>query len=220
MRTKNIEHKIALWTQMQSIVFDIENRNHSILSFSTVIPVALTLATLALDRETGSLFCTQIWIYALIPAMLLFAMFSGAFHNKYSAILRGYLAGLEESINKDIDEEIFLWNKGYSELFHGKFFLSNDTIGCLYSLVAVIAPGYCFYNLFAQTNYYLLITAYLIIYVAFLFIFLYDLSSNGKSKYYAKIYFFLHHSVENDEWKANYREADIRLIEKIIKQKQ
>lgn len=220
MNEKNIEHKITLWTQMQSIVFDIENRNHSILGFSTVIPVALTLATLVLDREDFSSHAAQLCIYALIPAMLLFAMFSGAFHNKYSAILRGYIAGLEESINKDIAEEAFLWNKGYSELFHGRFFLSNDSIGFLYSLVAVVAPSYCFYNLFAQTNYYLLTAMYLLVYVVFLSIFLYDLSSNGKSKEYAKIYFFLHHSAEEDEWKVNYRQADIRLIEKVIKKKQ
>ena len=215
----NIDKKIALWSQMQSIVFEIDSRNHNILGFGTVIPVALTLATLVLDGEQFSSHTAMICSYALIPATLLFAMFSGAFNNKYSAILRGYIAGLEESINKDITEEVFLWNKGYSELFHGRFFLTNDAIGILYSLIAIVAPVYCFYNLFVRTNFYFLITVYLIVYAVFLVIFLYDLFSNSKSKEYAKIYFFLHHNVDDDNWKETFRQSDIRLIEKIIKKK-
>lgn len=216
MEANNLNHKIALWTQMQSFVVEIENRNHSILNFGSILSVAFTVASMAIDEKEYNM---PAYLYAIVPAIVLLVMFSATFHNKYSAILRGYIAGLEESINKDIREEVFLWNKGYNQLFHGRFFFTNDSIGALYSLVAFIAPGYCFYNLFTQTSADLYISAYLIIYIAFLLIFLYDLFTNGKSKKYAMIYFFLHQNVGDDDWKDKYRISDIRLIERIINKK-
>ena len=216
----NLEQKISLWQQLQSMVMEIENRNHSILNFNTVIPIILTVVAMLMNGEGKNTEEKFLALYILAPAMLLFAMFSGAFHNKYSAILRGYIAGLEETINQEIKENVFIWNTGYSELFHGNFFLTNDAVGILYFLVAVAVPVVCFSNLFRKTNnsvfVVFVLALYLAIYAAFLFIFVRDLLTNGRSKRYAKIYFYLHHAKDDQSWRQKFRPADIKKIEKAI----
>lgn len=218
MSKSNVEHKISLWSQMQSMVMNIEERNHKMLGLSTITPTVFTLIA-SMNGENG--YINQFFlmcIYAIMPLILLYAVFSGAFNNKYSALVRGYLAGLEESINKELGEEIFIWNKGYSELFHKRFFLTNDLISILYGAIVIIVPVFCFYNLFIHFECDILIIIYVAVYVAFLSISLFDLLTNGKSKKYARIYYFLH-NFEEDERYNEFDVKDVNLIKSVLKRK-
>lgn len=148
---------------------------------------------------------------------MLFVIYLITFNNKYSAIIRGYLAGLEESINNDLKESIFLYNKGYHELCHGKFFLTNDIIALLYGFVVIAIPTFCFYSLMInQIKNKILIAIYIVCYIAFLSIFLYDLLTNGKTKKYAKIYFCLYNK-ETITLDNSFQRKDIDLIKETIK---
>lgn len=218
MDNKSIEYKISLWNQLQSMVVGIENRTHSMLSFGTIISTVLALVTLlfgAGNTNSDKLFMCA---YALVPLILLFAMFLAAFNNKYSALIRGYLAGLEEHINEEIGEEVFIWNKGYSELCHGKFFVTNDSVGFLYGIIVVLLPGFCFYSLMLEFKHPILISVYFLVYGAFLLIFLYDLMTNGSAKKYAKIYFYLYNN-DNTKLYQEFSQSDVEKIHKLLKNK-
>lgn len=215
MNNKSIEYKISLWNQLQSMVVNTENRTHSMLSFGTIISTVLALVTLLFgtgNTNSDKLFTCA---YALVPLILLLAMFLAAFNNKYSALMRGYLAGLEEHINEEIGEEIFIWNKGYSELCHGRYFLTNDSIGFLYGIIVILLPVFCFGSLLLKFKYPILIGIYILVYVVFSLVFLRDLMTNGNAKKYAKIYFYLYN---NDDIKLHqeFPQSDIK---KLLKNK-
>lgn len=210
MNTEKIEYKITLWTQMQTMVISIEERNHRMLGFGTVVPAVVALMAAVIGHE--GYFNQELinCICIIMPLILLFATFSGAFNNKYSALIRGYLAGLEESINADLKEEVFIWNKGYSELFHKRFFPTNDIICWLYSIVTVTISILCFYDLFFYFN-RLITIIYALVYICFSAVFLFDLLTNGKTKKYAKIYFYLY-NIRNKE---KYKEFDTKSVDLI-----
>lgn len=214
-KTTRLEQKVLLWKQMQSMVITIEERNHKMMSFGTVVPAIVTVLNILFEKSTNEMYLNfYICTYLAIPLIMLLVIYHITFNNKYSAIIRGYLAGLEESINKDLKETLFLYNKGYEELCHGKFFLTNDIVAVLYSFVMISIPAFCFYSLFEQTKQVVLIALYIAFYIGFLSVFLYDLFTNGKTKKYAKIYFCLHNG-KMAELHNNFRRKDINLIEKM-----
>lgn len=184
--------KVALWTQIQQMVVTVEGRSFSVLSLGTLTGAVSSAISYYSDDETRQI------LVIIVPLIMLFGMFFASFNNKVSAILRGYLAGLEENITKELDETVFLWNQGYHQLHHGKYFLTNDSIGILYTIVLIVTAFYCFYNQFKYLGStfisIILIGVYMILFVAFSFIFFFDLFSNSKSKQYARIYFHLHNN--------------------------
>lgn len=219
MNKTRVEQKVLLWQQMQSMVMTIEERNHKMMSLGTIIPAIVTVLSALFENTNGVSRNFYICAYAVIPFIMLLVISLITFNNKYSAIIRGYLAGLEKNINRELRETVFLYNKGYNELCHKKFFITNDIMAILYGLVIIIVLAFCFYSLMMQTIYKYLIIIYIGCYIGFLIVFIYDLSTNRKTKKYANIYFCLYNA-KTINLNDNFDEKDINLIKTAIKNNQ
>lgn len=99
--------KVELWKQVQQMVVEVEQRNFSEFLMGTVISWIITVISHDPEKSEGIIF---------VPLVMIFALFVVTFNNKTSAFLRGYLSGIEDEINVNIEEELFLWNKKYHHL--------------------------------------------------------------------------------------------------------
>ncbi len=191
-KRNDLQHKIDLWKQMQQMVIDVENRNFNILSFGTITTAITTILSYYTDKDIFQ------YINIAVPMFILLSFYFAAFNNKISAYIRGYLSGLEENINSDISEDIFLWNKGYSELFHKKYFPTNSYISVLYIIVAFTLSVFSFFKIYMLSSsvfWRVIWVLYVLTFTVFIWIFCYDLLTNTKSKQYARLYFHIknHH---------------------------
>ena len=171
------------------MVVTIENRNFNVLGFGTLGTLAVTVLCNYSTHELSKM------LHIIMPLLILLGMYYATFNNKNSAIIRGYIAGIEENIGQYLGEDIFLWNRAYHQLFHNKYFPTNSFISVLYSIAIAIGSMYSFYNLFEyalrKQLSLIFVVFYLVFFITFSSIFSYDLLTNSKTKQYARIYFHL-----------------------------
>ena len=184
--------KIELWKQMQQMVMDVEGRNFSGFGFSSVVSVVT--AIIAEYNEKFSYFVL------VIPIIMLLGIFMISFNNRTSAILRGYLSGIEDELNLDMEEEIFLWNKKYQHLRNKKYFRTNQLSFLLYFIMFGVLDIYSFCKLFTLLNisywiHIVLFVLYLVIVLFFSIAFAIDLATNGEVKILSRIYFHRHNEM-------------------------
>lgn len=206
---KNIEYKIALWEKLQSIVVENENRNTGSVSVVSIIATGITLCGVLWDNEIINV------IFYMFPLIICFCVFIYTFNNRVSALIRGYLADIEDVINEDINENIFIQNNSYSELYHIPYFITNDIVSVLYGLVISLISIVSFENMFKSfSGSRIILVLYLIFYVVFLGICIYELLTNGKIKRIARAYFHYVHDQENDSDEIIFKVRDVKKIMK------
>ena len=206
---KNIEYKIVLWEKLQSIVIENENRNTGTVSVVSIITTGITLYGVLWDSEIINV------IFYMLPLLICFCAFIYTFNNRVSALIRGYLAGIEDIINKDIDENIFIQNNSYSELYHIPYFITNDIVSVLYGIVIFLISIVSFENMFKNfSGQRIILILYLIFYIIFLGVCIYELLTNGKIKRIARAYFHYVHDQENDSDEIIFK---VRHVKKIMK---
>lgn len=186
------EAKIELWKQMQQMVMDVEGRNFSGFGFSSVVSVVT--AIIAEYNEKFSYFVL------VIPIIMIFGIFMISFNNRTSAILRGYLSGIEDELNLDMGEELFLWNKKYQHLRNKKYFRTNQLSFLLYFIIFAVLDIYSFCKLFTLLNisywiHTVLFVLYIVIVLFFSIAFAIDLATNGEIKILSRIYFHKHNEI-------------------------
>lgn len=211
--------KIELWKQIQHIVMDVEGRNFSGFGFSSVISVVT--AIIAEYNEKFSYFVL------VIPIIMLFGIFMISFNNRTSAILRGYLSGIEDELNLDMGEELFLWNKKYQHLRNKKYFRTNQLSFLLYFIIFAVLDIYSFCKLFTLLNisywiHTVLFVLYIVIVLFFSIAFAIDLATNVEIKILSRIYFHKHNKMVELE-KLKQTDPDdinndrIAIVDKIVK---
>lgn len=186
-RYKRTEITVELWKQIQSMVQEVESRNYNLLSFSAIVAtIGLILGLLGEKSYSQSTY-----VFLLIPAIALLGLFYGAYNCKVSAILRGYLAGIEDVLNSYIKKNLFIYNKGYSPLFRGIYFLTNSSIPVIFTVIILIIVGFCFYRSFQHFNEssHIYLAVYAFVWCAIASIFASDLWSNSATKKRARLYF-------------------------------
>ena len=184
--------KIELWKQMQQMVMDVEGRNFSGFGFSSVVSVVT--AIIAEYNEKFSYFVL------VIPVIMLFGIFMISFNNRTSAILRGYLSGIEDELNLDMGEELFLWNKKYQHLRNKKYFRTNQLSFLLYFIIFAVLDIYSFCKLFKLLNitywvHIVIFVLYIVIVLFFSIAFAIDLATNREVKILSRIYFHIHNEI-------------------------
>ena len=127
-----------------------------------------------------------------------------SFNNRTSAILRGYLSGIEDELNLDMQEEVFLWNKKYQHLRNKKYFRTNQLSFLLYFIIFSALDIYSFCKLFTLLNiscwvHIVLFVLYIVIVLFFSIAFAIDLATNGEIKILSRIYFHKHNEMVNLE---------------------
>lgn len=206
-----LEYKIRLWEQLQGIVIENESRNTGSISILTVVACASSLFVILSDDKLQLLSI----FYYMVPLLIMLCLFVYTFNNRVSAITRGYLAGLEDSINEDLGENIYIHNKGYKELYHIPYFIVNDIIAIVYLCVLIVATYICFKNIFMeQLIPMFLIMVYFMIYIVFILICVYELQTNGEIKRISRIYF---HTYQKENTKFDISTIDYKIsVKKVV----
>ena len=184
-KDKEIEYLLNIHSTIQNMVNQTDERGIGATNIVAIIAIMGVLVA-NLNSETTSIYCI------LFPIGVLTILSLYTYHNRVSAILRGYLAGIEDILATKIEKNIFIFNKGYVPLYHIPHFITNDIMGLLFVGVGVIGIIYSFYQMFSKS----LISPFLIImYIAICLIFgaiyLYELMTNGNIKNKARTYFHL-----------------------------
>lgn len=185
--------KVELWKQVQQMVVEVEQRNFSEFLMGTVISWIITVISHDPEKSEGIIF---------VPLVMIFALFVVTFNNKTSAFLRGYLSGIEDEINVNIEEELFLWNKKYHHLRNYKYFMTNTLSFAQYAVSSLVVIGYSFIKMTCMVLsedclpmkivYGVLLVLYLLFVIFFTVVFSKEQLNNGDSKIFARIYFHIH----------------------------
>lgn len=124
MDNKN-EPLIRLWQELNSFLNNREDNS---------LKAALALTTVAsafffVNKESD----LKVILYYLAPLIMLLILAYISYLFRFVAILRGYLAALEEKINDNIGDSIYLWSSSYV-----KVFVSNNIPNALIMLCSIL----------------------------------------------------------------------------------
>ncbi len=214
----DLQYYIKLWEKLNDAALNSDNRNMGTLNLSSLVAGAALI--LASTLENVNILNYSVF---LVPAIILISFFYNAFNNKITAILKGYLSGLEEIINTELDKNLFQWNSRYIQIYRIPYFLANDTAGIMFFIMAIALVSFSFIKIFQfqsktdvnKTLYLIFFIAYLILFVVFSIIFAIDTFSNGKTT-----------KISHDYFVANYKSKELittdksnaRLLKEIYKQ--
>lgn len=116
---ERLDYKIQLWNYLDEQINSIEAKIFPEVSFITTVIATAIGVIIKLNsgsEQAGSLEQAPYLLY-VIPLFLLMVLAHIASQYRKVAIMRGYLGRLEESINKDIKQNIYYWNSGYIPTF-------------------------------------------------------------------------------------------------------
>lgn len=196
-----IDYYISLWENLNKASLDVDSRNMGILNIGSLVAVI----ALIIANKTTEIKIFDYVVY-FIPGIIMVAFFFNAFNNKLTAILKGYLSGLEEIINSMIGKNVFLWNSRFIHIYRMPYFLSNNTAGIMFFIFAFFLVAISFYEMFmkkSQVNfnvnlYLLFLVLYLLFFIVFSISFTIDTFSNGKTRKIAHDYFI--ENYKNDKF--------------------
>ncbi|MCI8850790.1 MAG: hypothetical protein HFE82_04530 [Erysipelotrichaceae bacterium] len=121
----NNEALIRLWQELNNFLNNREDNS---------LKAALALTTVAsafffVNKESD----LKIILYYLAPLIMLLILAYISYLFRFVAILRGYLAALEEKINDNLEESVYLWSSSYV-----KIFVSNNIPNALIMLCSIL----------------------------------------------------------------------------------
>lgn len=194
----NLQYKIALWTTLHNMIISLQNRNSQM---PTVVTTMVAAASVLGSVEKYDV------IFYFIPCIVTIFIFYFSFSLRSEAIISGYLAGLEEDINKDLGENVYMWHKNYRYFYDNKDFLTNNIISLGYLAFYIVITIYSFHQLFRIGN-FINILLYLIIYIVLNVAFIKDLLTNPKiSQKCRNNYFYMHVCISSIEGKLTENEV-------------
>ncbi len=203
------QYCVLLWKKLTDTAFNIDNRNMSTLNLSTLIAGAALILTI--NNDNSKMLNYSVY---LMPTMILIAFFYNAFNNKITAILKGYLSGIEEILNTELNKNLFQWSSRYIQIYRKPYFLSNDLGGIMFFIIAITIVIYSFIKMFQfktittfnKTFYLVFVILYLAFFAVFSIIFVIDTFSNLKTKQLSHDYFIANYNkkdfFENDQSNA------------------
>lgn len=202
MRKDNeIEYLLNIHSKIQDMVIKTEDRSIGATNIATIIAILSVFVTDLNGKskeETNNIYCL------FLPLGVLAVLSIYIYHNRISAILRGYLAGVEDILSKKIGKNIFIYNRGYAVLFHFPNFITNDIMGFLFVSVGVLGIIYSFYQILLQSLLPIsLIILYIIVCIFFGSVFTYEFITNGKIKDKSRTYFHLAYKNDVLEYNIN-----------------
>ncbi len=213
-----ISHYTFLWEQLNTMAFNTTNRNFNTLNLSSLIAGAALILTCTIESE--SFFNYSVFV---IPAIILIVFFYNAQNNKIEAILKGYLSGIEEVINAQLGKNLFQWNGRYIQIYRIPYFLTNDSAGIMFFLIAGALVVLSFIKMFQfdisdnldKAFYLVLIILYLIVFIVFATIFAIDTFTNGKTSKISHDYFISNY---NDPQFISNQQRNSELLKTIYNQ--
>ncbi len=199
-----------LWEELNQTVNIIENRNFNTLSLSSLFAgIALIVSSMTKTEVFFSYICI------IIPAIALIVFFYNAFNNKITAILKGYLCGVEQLLNSSIKKNIYTWHLNFRNMYRIPYFLANDLSGIMFFCVAAVVVIYSYIKMFQlalssetyKVAFIILIILYILFFLFFAIIFAVDTFTNGKTTKTAHAYFIENYNTTG--FSTDYDQAEI-----------
>lgn len=172
------------------MVFEVEGRTFNVLGISSVVAILTAGASSSVN---------PVLIGWALPVILVVSTMYCSFNAKVSAILRGYLAGIEEDLGKVNEGVSFMWNRGYMSLYHGKEFLTNDLIAPILAAIAAIGTSVSLYGLATSDVPLLVVLIYGILTFTCFVCFGFDLLTNSRTKRRALNYYRIAKTIPQDK---------------------
>ena len=180
---RRIEYLLRFHESIQTLECQTETHSAGTLNISVVIATVALLGS----KQINYKLC-----YILFPMCVLVVLSIYCYNNHVSAVLRGCLAAVEDILSNLMEKNIFIYNRGYAPLYHIPYFITNDIMGIMYGLIALIGTIYSFYQFFQNSYFHIAFSIfYIIVFIGFGTIYVYELSTNPKIKYRAQLYYHL-----------------------------
>lgn len=187
---RNIEYVIELWKEMSRIMTQIENRSSGIMNAMAVIGVGISIFSIAYEADAKQNLQIMEMIYYIAPIIVMLFLLTLGFDNRDAAILKGYLAGIEDLINCSLGKCIYQFNSLYPCLYSPKFFMTNNYLSVVYGSVVFFLSIVCFREIFLLNKLPIIIELlYFLIYLLNLLVTMKDLLTNPRIRKTARVYF-------------------------------
>ena len=124
-----IDKSIEEWKALSQYIMDIDK---SYSNYITII-TAISSFTVALLEIINLKYCdspneTLSYIFYIVPIAFIVVFGYMGYQFRITAILRGHLASLEDKINKELGEDIFMWNSSLVEVYMAHNNVPNNTL--------------------------------------------------------------------------------------------
>lgn len=196
-QNKSLEYKIDLWKNLSDDLNKKKNNIDRVSNAFAIIAIIIS-AINAINYNADETIIKEILDVFIIslPLLILIFLFWFSLNFRVIAITQGYLAGLEDKINEQLEGRLYQLHSYYHWLYSRKYFPSNNFLFFFYCLIIGILSTISFYNMFEQK----LISVfseicYIIIYISFVVMLFFELNTNVKMRKIARAYF--HSNVNN-----------------------
>ncbi len=106
-----LEHQLEEWKMLNEYINNMDiGYQQSITIFVSVFAVIATVLSNSSNQQLR-------WGIFIIPLGLIAFFSYVSYQFRITAILRGHLAALEESMNKKMNENVHMWNSSLLEVF-------------------------------------------------------------------------------------------------------
>lgn len=220
----NTSYKIELWKEMMALLSQIENRSSGSIIVTVIVGVVVSILEILNRIVSDSNDFQQIIniIYIVLPCIILIALLAYSLDVRSAAIIKGYIAGIEDLINYELNEVVFQFCSYYPWMYATKYFPTNNLISRVFGIIVIILSGFCFTNIFKMDFIPLFIKlAYLIIYIFIMIKIAHDVFTNPKIRKTARAYFHkIYSSLKTEKGKSSIDELiNLRVdIDKIIRE--
>ena len=114
--TKDVlEHELEEWRYLNGNISAMENGYMQGISLMLAVVTGILAIIFAAGAEGAVRF-----VFFLIPPVLTVILAFIGYQFRVTAILRGHLAHLEQSMNKKLKQDVHLWNSALVEMFMAK----------------------------------------------------------------------------------------------------
>lgn len=181
INTKTLEHQLEEWKMLNDYINKID------LSYQQ--PFAIIMAIIA---GTATFLCgkSEDFKYALFifPIGLATILAYVSYQFRIVAVIRGHLSRLEEKMNKNLGENVHMWNSALVETYLAHNNVVNNYMMLPMGAFCVIVIGYCFWTtlqmtLQSEVAILFFIAYWLVVLVSFIFIIFPPFLKNGEIRY-------------------------------------
>lgn len=146
----NVDKKIELWKEINSYINNIEEKYSQFFSiFAAIFGVMITvLSSDWIKNESLSLRIIGL-LFITITVFLTISYF--AYNFRFVAVARMYAAKLEEKINEDLGENIYVWNSDIIDKYMSKRNIINTKVlpivNSILFIFVLVSLNYSMWNL-------------------------------------------------------------------------
>ncbi len=193
-----IDYLLKIHSTMQNIVIKSEDRSIGATNVAAIVAI-LGIFVSNMDKESNSIFYCLLFPIGVLAVLSIYT-----YHNRISAILRGYLAGIEDVLAQKIGKNIFIFNRGYVPLYHAPHFITNDIMGGMFMFIGLLGVIYSFYRIIVESVLpFPLLIIYIVSFLLFSGIYTYEMLTNGDIKKKSRKYFHIAYEQGNIDPKIN-----------------